>query len=1534
MKTVFLLAALGLACLAPNLPAQTPPSSARLAVLAEDATSAPASDLLLAAFSRHPGLHLLERTEIDKVYREQALSAANPNVLKLGRVLGADGLLAFNLVQSQHATNLVMRLLAVKPGVVLIESAFPWPLPDVNAWANQLAARLDGYAPKLLVLPKDAIPLSIVNLRSAVSTEMGKGTERQLKLLTLQRLSREPRIFVLDRERLQLLSEEKQRNGDESAFWNGAYLLEGVIDQNGYSAATLTLNARLTPPHGGQPLMFEVSGARTNYAEILNQLSAKVLQTLAINPSAKEWNSAEEARQFYSEALWALRWGIIPEAQTASEAAWALGKQDMDCAIARIRSYPGGSDIALGISMWEDKVFLLPDVNRTIRDLNREVRAQPGYCCLIGERGIEALLIRNAPSFQGLEHSLRALELYDGFSRSLPSTEVKWDSAWCRLGIEQLNAASEVLMHYYLVPGARPAVAEKLAELRSLARSVAQWISALPSVRDTYFVGDRIVPYDDFCRPICEQPNIYQCKMAWGSLWQENPEACLALYRELMGSVLFGQVHGEFWQHPLQFPYQPYDDRCCPPRLAAWNDQDSKRIPKLWTDFLNELNHSTNAWVRLEARALEVADADAPCGLDLSEDVAQQIRAAFSSPKNQITNAFNHFMAGLAEDGGGLATNNVDVLYLDWRLNDLIDYKAASRNSKAKEAVFQRYRSECQPMLQTLKTAHEDYVKQLHQLAAFGAQKQYLRESTPYNWFAFNKVFANRSYTADQAVELLPLLIAYQSNLFVHPKELCPLDPTTERFRSNRLAQGKSTLALEKLGCTSASNWIEFSVAKELRQQVNASPVAAPRPQQAAAAKPPASSLVLRQPSSTGTIPHLTNSVASVLSVSRFLPLPVAQLAEAGHFTHGETLGDFNLSGVRWCSGKLVCNLSYGIIVPGESGDSRDFRFTKAAAAFLFDPAAKSWRVVPHPPLPPDQQTFSPGDAGCFIELGPKELLLVRPEWQFDPNGRGTLKGRALRYDFHNPGWKDLNLEQIGVFQPRAIVSVDARLYALSSESIIELAEDGKSTRVLAGTRRRPAVSRLDNLDSLASAILLSGPHHGLWVVLGTTVYEWDGKDWNERGVVPSSPYAPPVEPCEETLLFRSRDGHGAGSIWLWDKRQPSPELVVYEKSSHPPDLMLMQRLAPPPKSVWTLPGRDSLATAPVTFYRSNLYFFVESAALVATNPPRPPSGDPPSFPRDLRARQWTITETNGFHAKLICFSRDCPEPIVIPLKFDLTRGQPPLQILAHRIDDVFFGTLPTWMHFENQTLYLGQADTPGLWAIPVSELEAAIAGQKQVLLDRRVHIFQAAKQSLQEVMAKYDRNHNGVIDPDEKAEALGDPAFLETQLDAIDANHNGWLDPEELSWFHAGTNAMLAPGEQNAIEQTLTLMAAKLFSRGDDNGDGFLDQAELADLLSDLGDHSGYASVQFSFSSGDHNGRLDAEGLRSFMRQRLTRQMAPFPQQRGVMMRALRSRTNGPVDQRAIFKLTLENYWATHSSRASQGSSNAPPGAALHLKP
>jgi hypothetical protein len=75
----------------------------RLALVTESNEAFPAADMLTAQLSRDTNLPLLERDQIEKIYREQGLSTANTDYLNFGHVLGADGL--WFMIATQNGSN-------------------------------------------------------------------------------------------------------------------------------------------------------------------------------------------------------------------------------------------------------------------------------------------------------------------------------------------------------------------------------------------------------------------------------------------------------------------------------------------------------------------------------------------------------------------------------------------------------------------------------------------------------------------------------------------------------------------------------------------------------------------------------------------------------------------------------------------------------------------------------------------------------------------------------------------------------------------------------------------------------------------------------------------------------------------------------------------------------------------------------------------------------------------------------------------------------------------------------------------------------------------------------------------------------------------------------------------------------------------------------------------------------------------------------------------------------------------------------------
>jgi hypothetical protein len=791
----------------------------QLAIVPETSEASAVADVLSVQFSKDDSVHLLERAEIEKVYREQGLSAGNRDYLKLGQILGADGLLMLETVNDSAGQSLNVRLLAVKPGVVLTAKNFSWPMKDMTEWSPSFAKYLGGFFPKLTVLTKDAIPISVVNLRSAIQSDEARESERQLKLLAIQRLSEEPQFFVLERQRMELLSNEKEFKSDDSAFWSGSYLLEGVIDQNGYSKDVITINARLTPPKGGKPITFEVSGSRTNLAGVINLLAAKVTESLNVTSAVREWNVADEAAQYFNEAEWALRWRVFSEAEMAAESAWALGKKDEKCAIIRVRAL-------LNQISWRDPSLGSASESQNIKDCEVALSALTFYyeCCRTSTN--------------------------DCFQAPGPNRD--WynpnDREWYHAGIDCLDAATRVLRDFCSLSKPPTSADDKFLELRRTTRQVAEFISQSPEIHASYFVGDHITT-SHTGDVSGSGASIFGCQLLWGCFWQEKPEDTIALYRELMGSTLFGNIHQDLW-------YRKH------PRLIGWTENDRRRIPTIWNSFVQELSESTNVLWQLESKALRVADL---------------------SDRDQLVELCTNFFDDFFQNREAFVANNVDILNFGWHTEDLIQRYGGIEVFGAKDYLERLYYSDYGPRI---KAMHEEWKQRI--LAPeleeeFEQQKQYLANYTSYDAVSFGHIFRWQGYTKSQAAELKPLINAYTSNLTAQVL-----------VDTNNLPTGK--FRMRKYQAATDAAIIEGTLGYQVDEILKS-----PRVVQTA-----------REPSRNQAAVHSPQVMTNILTVTDFLPIPLEGLPgsnisnvtiTAHHWQEGKLLLDFQY-GAFLASGK------------------------------------------------------------------------------------------------------------------------------------------------------------------------------------------------------------------------------------------------------------------------------------------------------------------------------------------------------------------------------------------------------------------------------------------------------------------------------------------------------------------------------------------------------------------------------------------------------------------------------------------------------
>lgn len=1437
----------------------------RMAVAGTAPAVAKVADLLQAILTENRDLILVERTEIQRVLREQTDVTASQNPLQLSRILGADGLLLLEPIEGGTASNthdsalgdpsrpsaaaqagaFNVRLIAVRPGVVLTAEKFVVEDDRLLEWGNHYCQRLLPLLSKLTVTAKEAIPISVVNIRSAVSTPEAPQLERQLQTLAIQRLSRELQLFVLERQKLSEAMQEKFLLADETAFWSGAWLLEGVVDRTSYSKHTLALNVTLTPAQSGSPIRFEVSGSRTNLSEVINALAAQVVAALKITSPASEWNAADEAVRFYAEAKWALDWGVHQQAQTAADAAWALGKRDLECALLRGKAYVAGVSAGLtpyrmkrthfsaGVNADGDLISAPPGEAEIQRSINQTLAGHPwgafhkrGPKNRHGGVWIDYAFATGAPSPRNIERAQRVLELYLEYNRTSPDGQPQvltrgpgWNdwhnSDWYSLGLDGLVAVSRVLQNFYFAPPADAAVTAQLAELRALAREVATTISESPTVRDSFFVGERIATHDELTRTMTVSPNIFSCMTEWGCFWQERPEETLTLYRKLLASPVFCYFHKIFWDRGVLHP-----------RLTAWNSADRPRLPRLWDNFLRELNDSTNVLWQMEAKALARADAPDAAAAEKAEQ---------------------EWWSVVRSNRAALVANNVELFHLGWGF-------AANAET---EAMNQEYWHQTIP---TLKTT-----------AVFLEQKKFLRENQPFELSRFMQVFRGTSYSQQQALELLPLVDAYHSNLLVKAQ-------TAERLQKFRLEAGARTVDIH----------LRRPVEALARPQTKTPSHPPTRPR----ITPPRPAPPIKQPEAQ---PALMDTTTNIILVKKFLEIPLEELSK-------DSLTSGRITTHHLQADKLLLDLilERTIYFHDAEGKQRGMAYAVIPAIAVLDTKTEQWQVIE-------------GE-----EIGNR--LQQNSFYHHTTLWRGNVftsqNGKVRQFDPTRRSWMDLELPDVGNC---ALFVVNDRLYGANQNLIAEIHPDGAGLRILASKRRQPPASRLDR-EALAIAstsrgtpFLFGAANGELRVITAGKVFSWDDTDWRELQVLPQAPGIP--RRTADGILLIGDGWNNEANVW---RMSADGNTVNYclgpELNGNRP--ITSSRVTPQTKAQWKLPSelRSSVSTA--TSRGDDLLLLQDHAQVQnIVNEKEHVVIGRKILPRD------------GYHAELLSFSSNYALPQKLLLRFDDEDTDPPvLGETSNR--PKAFGSFESWLCVANTNLYLGsemfagpptlnfQTGQPpkiGVWAIPLASLDGEIARQKKIQDERRAQSDAARQKAAQKFLADFDRNRNGRLDDDEKGAALTEEAFIAAQLDQIDSNQNGWLDADELQYFDANQNHILETNEQIGIRHAQHLLAAQLLKRLDRNGDGFLDRSEFNSLQEAASD-----PVMRSFISWfpDKNGdqKLDVEELQVICELQTSRGISnrqPFGQH---PPRQMPPRVIGR-DANAQFKALVEAFWRSRGT-------------------
>ncbi len=511
------------------------------------------TDVLIAELTKNTPLQVMERAELNRVLGEQSLSLGSVNgSVQAGKLLGVDGLVICELRKIEQEERLVARLVAVKPGVVIALYSKTVKGDELLIAAKELRERFTPYWQKLELTAGQAIPISLLNLRSAAATPEALQTEQTLNAMLFERLLSDPNLLVLERRQLDSLTWEKELMGvADSPFWNGSYFLEGTIDPQELSQTEVTIACQLRSKNRAEPITVKAKGPRGQPAIAISELLRKILAELKKETGGTAWSAEQEAKRYLEEAKWAYRWKLYREAQEAAESSWALGLRTEELELLRLFAYI--------------------DPARTIN--------------FTGYSGEKVVSVSNSPDPKKFAPLMRSLELYVQGTLSRRQTGRELGYEWYGVGCEVVQHSARLLQRFWSSsPEEKKREAKPLQDLRGAIRQTVELMEQDEKVRQPGWPN-----YAKTISPASvisgfDQPhNLHWVKYRYGVFWQEKPEDTIAMYRQMLGSpvreMLLDEIAGRQGESP---------------NLIDWQKDDPASLTQKWQKYTGEMMASTN----------------------------------------------------------------------------------------------------------------------------------------------------------------------------------------------------------------------------------------------------------------------------------------------------------------------------------------------------------------------------------------------------------------------------------------------------------------------------------------------------------------------------------------------------------------------------------------------------------------------------------------------------------------------------------------------------------------------------------------------------------------------------------------------------------------------------------------------------------------------------------------------------------------------------------------------------------------------------
>lgn len=302
---------------------------ARLAVIGAEGGRTPqwgCVNRLEVALSQQEGIAVVERNEIDKILREQRISAmglTRPSVsIRLGQLLDAQFFLYLEKLNRMKEPTYRAQVIEAATGIVL-GSVFLDEATLTNDMSPVIRAARSATT-KARAASANRHYITVLDFQSEEPGRFLDGLADAIEIFLMADLVASPGVFVLDREHLSRLVEERELSGTELRLRRAAHVLSASVKRMPANRElVVTIRARRIA--SGEEEHVSVSAPADDLAAIRQAVLSAVLHKLGQAPrQGPALDPRAEASIFAARVLPLMALGEYEAAARCAEAAHAL----------------------------------------------------------------------------------------------------------------------------------------------------------------------------------------------------------------------------------------------------------------------------------------------------------------------------------------------------------------------------------------------------------------------------------------------------------------------------------------------------------------------------------------------------------------------------------------------------------------------------------------------------------------------------------------------------------------------------------------------------------------------------------------------------------------------------------------------------------------------------------------------------------------------------------------------------------------------------------------------------------------------------------------------------------------------------------------------------------------------------------------------------------------------------------------------------------------------------------------------------------